>query len=70
MATEWREIKVDGSVEAKGGELVLLAVAPGPFCVCMGWRLTHRHVARGDVDEAGVATLLERVRLIGWREGV
>lgn len=38
-------IRVGISVEAKGRELVLLAVAPGCFCVCVGWGFTQK--ARG-----------------------
>lgn len=68
LGRERRGITVGRSAEAKGGELVLLAVAPGRS-VCLWQRLTHRARGRGNAEEAGVATPLGQVRSTGGGKG-
>lgn len=56
--------------KGQGWELVLWQWPRAiPVCAC-GRGQPIRHVAHGNGEEAGVATLLEQVRSIGWREGV
>lgn len=59
-----RRIQVGGGEAAKGAELMILVVAPGRCCECVGGGSPRRRVARGDMEEAG-ATLLEQARRRG-----
>lgn len=69
LARAWRGIKVDRGLEDTGERLVLLVVVPGHFCVYTGGGSPIRHVAPGNVEEAGVVMVLEQVRNSGMGLG-
>lgn len=56
---------MDRGLEAQGEKLVLLVVAPGHFCVSMGWTLTHK---AGGPWECGAGRCGHDAGAMGWRE--